>query len=47
MEAYKLKTLDDLLTSPDERIELISRQSRAGIPPFDSVELDLAYILGE
>ena len=28
-------------------VTTISGQSRARIPPFDSVELDLAYILGE
>jgi Uma2 family endonuclease len=28
-------------------VKTISGQSRARIPPFDSVELDLAYILGE
>jgi hypothetical protein len=28
-------------------IATISGQATARIPPFDSVELDLAYILGE
>jgi hypothetical protein len=64
MDAFKLKTLADLLETPEERVELIDgeivqrpmapmehglAQHRASVElgPFDAVEIDLGYILGE
>jgi len=41
MEAHKLNTIADRI------IATLAEPVRARIPPFDDIELDLAYILGD